>query len=93
MQVSDWWSQGNCKGLRADVFFPDDDDDEAWYDGPGQDAIRICRSCVVRKQCFEFSLEDTDSIANGVFGGTTPKDRQRYLETVSIRSQHAASGH
>lgn len=92
MQAADWWEQGNCKGLKAEVFFPGDDDDEEWYEGPGQLAVQICQSCPVRRQCFEFSLEDTDLLANGVFGGTTPKDRQRYLEAVSVRSRQVAGG-
>lgn len=89
---ADWWALGNCKGLKADVFFPGDDDGDEWYDGPGQEAVQVCRSCVVRKECFAFALEDTDSIANGVYGGTTPKDRARYLEAVSVRSGHHPSG-
>ena len=81
-----------CTGMDMSVFFPGDDDVESlWYETQGQVAIAICQGCPARKACFEFALEDPDSIANGVYGGTTPEDRARYLEAVSLRSGHGTS--
>lgn len=95
-----WAKYANCLGLPDDDFLPPDvsDDDEeqaasdaAWYEGPGQVAVAICRRCIVRTECFEYSLTDPVTQENGVYGGTTPQDRARYLEAVSIRSGHGPS--
>lgn len=87
-----WVNYANCAGLPDEVFTPSDEctDDAAWYEGElGQAAIAICRQCIVRKECFEYSLLDVTTIENGVYGGTTPKDRERYLQAVSLRSGHS----
>ncbi len=90
---ADWQGLANCVGLPGRVFFPPEGaDDEAWYEGPGQEAVAVCKACVVRKECFAWALQDNDSIKNGVYGGTTPKDRNRYLEAVSLRAGHHPSG-
>ena len=96
-----WAKYANCLGLPDDDFLPpdvsDDEDeqrasDERWYDGVGQLAVAICRSCIVRKECFKYALTEPVTLENGVFGGTTPKDRERYLLAVQGRTQTLSTG-
>ena len=92
-----WAKYANCLGLPDENFFPPECDltapdgevaevDREWYEGAGQLAVAICRRCIVRVECFEYSLTQPVTLENGVYGGSCPKDRQRYLEAVSIRT-------
>lgn len=85
-----WVDDASCAGMPSRSFFPPDCDSEeeeaAWYDSAEAAlAVRICGGCPVRVPCFKYSLSVDDLVENGVIGGTTPKDRRRYLETVSVR--------
>lgn len=93
----EWMRRGNCRNRSFSEFVPPDwptndteeaaELDAAWYaasDG-GQSAVAICFGCPVRVECFDMSLQDEVTIANGVWGGTTPQDRARYLEALSLR--------
>ncbi len=42
-----------------------------------EDAIAICRSCPVLKQCLEYALQHPESAEYGIWGGTTPPQRRR----------------
>lgn len=39
-----------------------------------------CWNCPVRVRCFEYCLEDTNSRLHGVMAGTTPSDRQEFIQ-------------
>jgi len=43
-------------------------------------ATRICQLCPVRTQCLDYALSGADTwggIATGIWGGTTPQQRDR----------------
>jgi WhiB family redox-sensing transcriptional regulator len=60
-------------------------DPDAWFPEKGQrdlakTATRICRACPVRAQCLDYALSGADTwagIATGIWGGTTPQERDR----------------
>ena len=60
-------------------------DPDAWFPTKGQHAIaktatRICRQCPVRVQCLDYARSGADTwggIATGIWGGTTPHERDR----------------
>ena len=60
-------------------------DPDAWFPHKGQRdlgaiATRICGHCPVPAQCLDYALSGADSwggIATGVWGGTTPQERDR----------------
>jgi WhiB family redox-sensing transcriptional regulator len=60
-------------------------DADAWFPNKGQRAlatiaIQICGHCPVRAQCLDYALSGADTwggIATGIWGGTTPHERDR----------------
>ena len=71
--TANWRSAGACLSADPDLFFP------VSPAGPAQKQIirakMICTGCAVRRQCLEFAL--THGQTYGIWGGTTPEDRQR----------------
>jgi len=69
---ADWREAGACAQLDPDLFFP------ISSTGPAREQIAkakaICGACPVRRPCLEFALEH--DLAHGIWGGTTPQDRQ-----------------
>jgi len=69
---ADWRAAGACAQLDPDLFFP------ISLTGPavGQmaKAKAICGGCPVQQACLEFALEH--DLMHGIWGGTTPQDRQ-----------------
>jgi WhiB family redox-sensing transcriptional regulator len=68
-----WRSVGACLSADPDLFFP------ISTIGPAEQQIAraktICAGCGVRQECLEFAL--THDQTYGIWGGTTPQDRQR----------------
>jgi len=71
---TEWMGQGRCKNVDPAVFFPSD-----WIGV--QSAQRICIDCTVRHQCLDYAL--ANRIADGVWGGTSERQRVRLLRTQS----------
>lgn len=70
---SDWRQRAACREVRdPEIFFP------IGTTGPALDQIeqakRICRVCVVRKECLEWSLATHQDI--GVWGGLSEEERK-----------------
>ena len=71
-----WREQAACLGSRSDVFFPV----ESSRGGRRSQnrviaAKRICASCPVRSECLSYAV--TTIQPDGVWGGTTPEERQK----------------
>jgi len=71
MSALTWRERGRCKGADADVFYPEDDEDEAL------EAKAICATCVVREACLEHAITAREKI--GVWGGYTARERRRLV--------------
>jgi WhiB family transcriptional regulator, redox-sensing transcriptional regulator len=71
--ATDWRSAGACLGADPDLFFP------ISTTGPAEKQVAraktICAGCTVRTECLEFALAHEQ--VYGIWGGTTPEDRQR----------------
>jgi len=71
--ASGWRSAGACLSADPDLFFP------ISTKGPGEKQIAraktICAGCRVRQECLEFA--QSHDLTYGIWGGTTPEDRQR----------------
>ena len=69
---ADWREAGACAQLDPDLFFP------ISSTGPAREQIAkakaICGECPVRRPCLEFALDH--DLVHGIWGGTTPQDRQ-----------------
>jgi WhiB family transcriptional regulator, redox-sensing transcriptional regulator len=68
-----WRSSAACLSADPDLFFP------ISSTGPAENQIArakmVCAGCRVRRECLEFAL--THDQTQGIWGGTTPEDRQR----------------
>ena len=68
-----WRAAGACLSADPDLFFP------ISSSGPAERQIAraktICAGCRVRRECLEFAI--THDQVHGIWGGTTPEDRQR----------------
>jgi WhiB family redox-sensing transcriptional regulator len=68
-----WRSAGACLSADPDLFFP------ISATGPGERQVSrakvICAGCQVRQECLEFAM--THELTYGIWGGSTPADRQR----------------
>jgi WhiB family redox-sensing transcriptional regulator len=71
--ITNWRAAGACLNADPDLFFP------ISTKGPAEQQIirakTICGSCRVRRECLEFAL--SHDLVYGIWGGTTPEDRQR----------------
>ena len=71
--ATNWRSAAACLLADPDLFFP------ISSAGPAERQIAraktICAGCQVRRECLEFAL--SQGLAYGIWGGTTPEDRQR----------------
>jgi len=71
--AANWRSAGACLSADPDLFFP------ISSAGPGERQIArakmICAGCRVRQECLDFALAHDQLY--GIWGGTTPEDRQR----------------
>jgi WhiB family transcriptional regulator, redox-sensing transcriptional regulator len=71
--AGNWRSAGSCLSADPDLFFP------ISAKGPAARQIAraktICTGCEVRQECLEFAM--THDLTYGIWGGTTPEDRQR----------------
>jgi WhiB family transcriptional regulator, redox-sensing transcriptional regulator len=71
--ASNWRSAAACLSADPDLFFP------ISSRGLGEKQVvrakMICGGCRVRQECLEFALAQDQLY--GIWGGTTPEDRQR----------------
>lgn len=77
-----------CYGMDTDLFVgPDGEttEDRVYRE---QDAVLVCRGCVLTSACLAFAIENREK---GVWGGTTDEDR-RYLRTGRRRPQTTGLG-
>ena len=71
--AANWRAAGACLSADPDLFFP------ISSKGPAERQIArakmICAGCRVRRECLDFALSHDQ--VYGIWGGTTPEDRQR----------------
>jgi WhiB family redox-sensing transcriptional regulator len=81
--AANWRAAGACLSADPDLFFP------ISSTGPAERQIArakmICAGCRVRRECLDFALSHNQ--VYGIWGGTTPEDRQR----ESRRKRRAAA--
>ncbi|MGH9188858.1 MAG: WhiB family transcriptional regulator [Acidimicrobiales bacterium] len=66
--ISTWRDESACRGMDANIFFPDSDEDA----GP---ARAVCATCPVRTECLDFALATRQD--DGIWGGLTENERRR----------------
>jgi hypothetical protein len=79
-----WRAQGLCLRHDPEVFFP------GTLDDPGP-ALAICDGCPVLGACLATALDVGE--CDGVWGGTTPRERRTMRQVWPRRTSRAAAGH
>jgi WhiB family redox-sensing transcriptional regulator len=67
--VEEWIDDALCKEIGGDIFFPTTEHDTA------KEAKQVCAMCPVSLECLAYAL--TFSAVDGVWGGTTERERRR----------------
>jgi WhiB family transcriptional regulator, redox-sensing transcriptional regulator len=63
-----WQSRANCMGVDPDLFFPE-------RGASTKEAKEVCKGCVVRDECLEFALANSEKF--GIWGGMSERERRR----------------
>lgn len=71
-----WQDYANCLGVDADLFFPE-------RGASTREAKEVCRSCVVREECLEYALQNSEKF--GIWGGMSERERRK------LRRQRSAA--
>ena len=66
-----WMDDAACTGADVNLFFPEPSDLAA-----AKIAKAICGGCPVKADCLQFAL-DRHEFRDGIFGGLSPRERQK----------------
>ena len=67
-EIPAWQRSANCLGVDPDLFFPE-------RGGSSYEAKEVCRSCVVRRDCLQYALDNSEKF--GIWGGLSERERRR----------------
>ena len=87
--VSDWQERAACRHEDPELFFCGGDGANAKHNASSQPARDICNGtqdrprCPVRDECLAYALHNGERF--GVFGGTTPSQREATLRNWKAR--------
>jgi WhiB family transcriptional regulator, redox-sensing transcriptional regulator len=90
-----WYLLGRCREESPEHFFaPENESRDTRVRREGQ-AKEICQSCPVLLRCRAYALNTREKY--GIWGATTPKERQRltrarHLRTATTTSKPAGAG-
>ena len=72
-----WTDTPACTGIDVEMFFTDDN--LRYSDLQG--VIKICNTCPVIQQCFDYAIKYN---VNGVWGGTSEAQRRAYRKLYNV---------
>jgi WhiB family redox-sensing transcriptional regulator len=75
-----WQGQANCKGVDPDLFFPE-------RGASTREAKEVCRGCVVRENCLEYALANSEKF--GIWGGMSERERRRVRRARALERRQA----
>ena len=75
-----WQGQANCKGADPDLFFPE-------RGASTREAKEVCRGCVVREDCLEYALANSEKF--GIWGGMSERERRRVRRARALERRLA----
>jgi hypothetical protein len=74
-QKDEWKLKGSCRGLDANVMYPDPKDKDAVAA-----AKAVCAPCPVKEICLDTSIRDKDN--HGIKGGYDERERVRLVKKL-----------
>ena len=70
----DWFDDAACRGMSADMFFPDP------TDVPGRwKALAVCGDCPVAAECLDHAV--ANHLEFGIWGGAGERERRRIAKS------------
>lgn len=72
-----WAEKGLCRNMDPEIFFIDADADA---DFPNPVALAACDRCPIQAACLNWAMETNER--NGVWGGTTPRQREKLRRPI-----------
>jgi WhiB family transcriptional regulator, redox-sensing transcriptional regulator len=75
-----WQDDANCLGVDPDLFFPE-------RGASTKEAKEVCRGCVVREECLEYALENSEKF--GIWGGMSERERRRIRRARAVARRNA----
>lgn len=77
METPKWMADAACQHHPIEIFVPEYNSKTAITQ-----AKQICDTCPVKQQCLDYALDlQTHGDLQGIFGGTTTRERRRMLGT------------
>ena len=73
-----WQDFANCLGVDPDLFFPE-------RGASTREAKEVCRGCVVRGDCLEYALQNSEKF--GIWGGMSERERRRIRRQRALERQ------
>jgi WhiB family redox-sensing transcriptional regulator len=77
-----WQSQANCMGVDPDLFFPE-------RGASTREAKEVCRGCVVREDCLEYALSNSEKF--GIWGGLSERERRKIRRRRALERRSGAA--
>ncbi len=77
-----WQTKANCMGVDPDLFFPE-------RGASTREAKEVCRGCVVREECLEYALENSEKF--GIWGGMSERERRRLRRAHTLARRNEAA--
>lgn len=72
-----WTDTPSCVGIDVEMFFSDENKSYADFYA----VAKICQSCPVLQQCFDYAIKYN---VNGIWGGTSERQRMDYRKLYNI---------
>jgi len=82
VQDQSWQQEAECLKYNTSIFYPIDEID-------AEIPKKICKTCIVQAYCLEYALEKGEP--EGVWGGTSERERERILRNRTQRSSRKTS--
>jgi WhiB family transcriptional regulator, redox-sensing transcriptional regulator len=77
-----WQRQANCMGVDPDLFFPE-------RGASTREAKEVCRGCVVREDCLEYALSNSEKF--GIWGGLSERERRKIRRRRALERRAGAA--
>lgn len=77
-----WTDLANCLGVDPALFFPE-------RGASTSEARAVCAGCVVRDECLEYALANSEKF--GIWGGMSERERRRIRKTRN-QARHGSGG-
>jgi len=77
-----WQHQANCMGVDPDLFFPE-------RGASTREAKEVCRGCVVREDCLEYALANSEKF--GIWGGLSERERRKIRRRRALERRGATA--